>query len=345
MPKTKWIMGAAVALLLSLSLVGPSSAAPKGGVNPAAFYKGSIVDFTCPAAPGGSVDFVARAWVRFLKGELGARAVPLSNRRAGGGLEGYMYLWNAKPNGLALGVALRKSMTVNNILKEPGAQYRAENYSFLYAIGNSPTVAMVAPGVTLDRLKAGKGLKFASGTSGSTGYIAATFIDALGLDAKVVLGFRSSSEARLSVQQGESAGMTYSINTALEGMAQKQVQPLCIIGSKRSPALPGVPALTELVTLTGEQRFRVETIWGKWQTESRMLLGPPGIPKDRLDYLRKIAKSIAERKDFRSMINSSTGYEETDYMTGLEIENEVKDLMKEQERVRRSLEQLEKYFM
>jgi len=343
MLKTKWITSV---VLLSLSLIGISWAAPTGDVKPEEFYKSSIMNFTCPAAAGGNVDGLSRIWVNFLKGELGARAIVLANRRGGGGLEGYMYLWNAKPDGRALGVGLREVITMNNILEEPGATYKSEDYSFIFTIGNEPIVCTVTPGITLDRLKAGKGWKFASGTFGSSGSLSATVIDALGLDAKVVLGFPSSSTSRLSVQQGESVGMTYSLATALEGMKMKQVEALCIVGGKRHPALPGVPALTELATtLTEEQRFRIEKLWGTWQTKSWMLLGPPGIPKDRLDYLRKKAESISKRSDFRRMVNSAMDYEGTDYRTGAEIEKEVKDLMKENARIRRTLDELHKYVM
>lgn len=315
-------------LLLSLSWV-LVNCGPAGEVKPVDFYRGKSIDFTYVGTAGDYGDLAARAAAPHLSAYTGAVAV-VTDRRGAAGTEGVVWVYNAKPDGLTLGNWLSLPLAMNKINEAPGADYQLENFPYLMGIGKEPMAFFVSAArsyTSLAALKAGKNLKIA-GTSarGNISIGGMSVAHLLDLDAKVVTGYKGPEGALLSVAQGETVGSNLPITAGLVGTKAGQIKPLFVLSTERFSAWPDVPALTELVTLTGEKKDEIE----KWRGLSNIMVfySSPGVPKDRASFLREIFDKIMAKPEFRSDVDKIHGYQVKDYFTGQEVSKMMGDLAK-----------------
>ena len=103
------------------------------------------------------------------------------------------------------------------------------------------------------------------------------------------------------------------------------VKPLFVLGTERDPLMPDVPAITELVNLTGEDLALVK-LWETALVGSTIFAGSLGIPEDRLALLRSLANKWVQDEGFREEINVVSGYEVQEYTTGEEVAKAMLDM-------------------
>ena len=103
------------------------------------------------------------------------------------------------------------------------------------------------------------------------------------------------------------------------------VKPMFVLATERDPLMPDVPAITELVNLTGEDLELVK-LWETAFVGSSILAAPPGVPEDRLTFLRGLANKWAQDEGFREEINAVSGFEVQDYINGDEVTNAMLDM-------------------
>ncbi len=214
----RWLI-IGIALLLSLTLVAgcapapapspapapapapapsPAPAPAPAPVNPEAdFYKGKTLTLIASTRPGSGTDTLARVVAPWLQKELGCTVV-VDNMPAVGSLEGVNYTYNkANPRGLTICTVAGGAMVPMGVLELRGAEYELTKFSFVGTIGD-PFVypVFVQPGGpydTIEKLRAGKNLRFASPTLASVlSQGCATAIECLGLDAKLVTGLKGT---------------------------------------------------------------------------------------------------------------------------------------------------------
>jgi tripartite-type tricarboxylate transporter receptor subunit TctC len=321
-------MAAMLIAALTLAAIGCGSTSLESAA-PADFYNGRTIDFVVSDAAGGETDLLARVIASYLERDSGANVL-VTNRRGAGGLDGMNYLYSGEADGLTLGVTSAFKFVANDVLNEPAAVYDIEDFSYVMLLGNEPLYLFVSPDgpyQSIADLQEGKNLKIGgSSASGPISLGGLTVIEILGLDAKVVTGLSGDSDRSLAVERGEVVGYVSSIPTVKASMEAGLVKPLFVLGTQRDPLAPDVPAITELVNLTGEDLALVDL----WETAlvggMRIYLAPPGVPQDRLAFLSDMAARWTQDPQFRDDINRVTGYDVEEYAVGDDVSHVMLDL-------------------
>lgn len=323
--------------------------ASSAGLAPEEFYRGRSIDFTIPSAPGGTVDTFGRVMAEMFNRYLGSTSL-ITNRRAAGGLEGYVHIYRGKPDGSVIGSGLSLVIAFNQIFRSPGADYDMHKYSYIISAppeGHVLVVGKNSPYQSIADLKAGKKLVLGSGSPSSNMTISAcTLIDVLGLDGKVVTAYPGEPKRRLAIAQGELTGEVGPVASERRGVEQGMAKALCVLGTKRLKEWPELPALTELVPLEGEKR-KLVAMWDKEIQQLYMIIGSPGIPKDTVKYIRKTCMDkILKDPQFPELVHRSLErkFPVEDMVTGEEIEETMQRLFDQQDSLRKMFERLiEKY--
>jgi tripartite-type tricarboxylate transporter receptor subunit TctC len=166
-------------------------------------------------------------------------------------------------------------------------------------------VSAKLPDKTLDGLRKAKGLRV--GASSARGYVAtagAITSAILALDAKLVTGYKGLKSVLLAVAQGEMDMVVASEPDVAIAVKGGGVIPLFVVGEERSPLYPNLPTMRELgVNIPKELTEAYKTI----TTNSRALALPPGVPEDRVTYLRGAFKTMGETKELQADISRWAG--------------------------------------
>lgn len=297
---------AVIAILVSLMLAVWLPALSETLKSPEEFYKGASVYISDGAPPASGAGVAARLFEKYFEKVSGANVV-VEYRSGGGGIEGPNVAYVAKPDGLTIGAHMGEVVASNWLLDEPAVAYDLTKFIPIGAINGAPLGLYVktdGPYNSLEKLKAASNLIVAGasprGLISTWPTIAAHL---LGLDFKLVAGYRGPPGCKLAVMQEEAHMMGVGIHTP--GLTP-DLKPLVLLSSKRHEILPDVPALPEVIGMTEE---------GKKMLEIRDILTPfgpalylpPGVPQDRVDYLRDVYNKITARDDFISEVKKKVG--------------------------------------
>jgi hypothetical protein len=265
------------------------------------FYQGKTLTVLVGFAPGGGVDttarVVARNLVRFIPGQ---PSLVVQNMEGAAGLVATNYLdKRVAADGLTIAMPGR-SWYVEGVLKGPGVQFDVNKLSFIGSPGsvNSALYVRQATGVTtLAKLKeAPKPLIF--GTLGSTTPTA--MVPALlaqhGYPIKLIAGYVSTSRILLALEQAEIDGFF----TVEDSFARRHdlldkniVAPIL----QTRPHLAGLPVLHDLLPDTERPLLM---LLEAPENFGLPLVGPAGIPKERVEILRKAFLAMAADKEYQA---------------------------------------------
>jgi tripartite-type tricarboxylate transporter receptor subunit TctC len=291
-----WVMP--IVLVVSFALVVPISSF---GQDPASFYKGKVVTFIVPYSPGGGYDAYARMVAPLIEKKTGATVV-VSNIEGGETYVAQQKVFYGKPDGLTLLILDGMVATLNQLSKDSKAKaIDLMKYEWVARMSYEQGAILLStksPFKTIDDMKkATRPIKFGGTKGSSVSIIGCTFLEIAGIKGEVIQGFGGSSGEALAAMRGEIDGFGNSSSSAVKFAEQKELSPLCIISDKRSPLMPKVPTIGELIKLNAEQETwvdRLETILGM----GRVIVTTPGTPKERVQFLQNAAKEIFTDKEF-----------------------------------------------
>jgi tripartite-type tricarboxylate transporter receptor subunit TctC len=325
---TKGAVSAIIAFLLIAVLATAGCGTDDESDRTAAeFYAGKTIELVVSGSAGGRNDLVTRVMASYLERDTGANVV-ITNLDEAGGMEGINHVYRSEPDGLTLGTVPSLKFVSNKVLDEPVAAYDISDFSYILGVGYRRYCLLVSvdgPYQSVADLQAGADLLFGgSSPSGPISLGDMTIIEMLGLDAKVVTGFNSESDRSLAVVRGETAAYCQD-PTGLSSVADGLVKPLFVLGTSRDPEVPGVPAITELVDLDGDNLGLAE-LWNDTLVSSTILVTPPGTPEDIVAFLRDIAAAWTDDQEFQQEINTVSGSENQAYISGAALEASMLDL-------------------
>ena len=235
-----------------------------------------------PYAPGGPLDVTARALAEQVKDSLGT--VIVENKPGAGGNIGSDYVAKAAPDGQVIGLAAVATHAINPWLFSKMPYDAARDFAPITQMVRVPNV-LVMNADTAARLKINTladliayakrnpgQLNYGSGGNGSAGHLAGEmFKQGAGVFA-VHIPYNGANPAQLALVSGQVDFNIDNLASAAANIKAGKLKALAVTTAKRSPMLPGVPAMAE--TLKG---FEVDTWWG--------LVAPAGTPKDVIDKL------------------------------------------------------------
>jgi tripartite-type tricarboxylate transporter receptor subunit TctC len=274
---------------IALALQPAPAAAAEGD-----WIKGQTVRFVVGYSPGGGYDSYARFLAPYFEKRTGATVV-VENKPGGGGMTALNQLVRGKPDGLTMQVLNGESSIMWQLVKQTGVAYDMRKVSLLARFQYEPHFFLVHPKFP-DSLKeivdSKTKLKFtATRRVDNLGDYAAVTCQALKMDCQIITGYKGSKEASLAVMNGEADALTISESSGINYAKGGRMKIIATIGHERSKLMPNMPTVFEVFKLTPEQKWWFDFRLGV-KAIGRSLIGPPGIPADRLAYLQKVWKEI-----------------------------------------------------
>jgi tripartite-type tricarboxylate transporter receptor subunit TctC len=112
-----------------------------------------------------------------------------------------------------------------------------------------------------------------------------------------VIGYSGLTETLLAVARGEVHGGLFQQSALKDFVDKGQLKPpLLIMARERLDLFPDAAPLTELATLSQKQETMFKVYEG--MDLAKAFLAPPGVPADRLQFLRETSEKIFADKSF-----------------------------------------------
>jgi len=284
-----------LAALLALVPAALLPAAPAGAETAADFYKGKVVKLVVGYGAGGGYDLYARMLAPHLEQRLGATVV-VENRPGGGGIVALNQVAAASPDGLTLMLISAASATFSQIVEAEGVRYDIARLGFLGRVIDEKRALVIGTQSGIESIEdlrnAGRPIAFGAISRSDTIAATACFLaEALGLDAKLVAGYKGSKEVALAALRGEVDGFAVSDSSARSYNRNEGLFAFMVVSRERSSQVPDVPTVFELTSLEPAQAWWVDyadALLGL----GRALVTTPDLPVERLQYLQEVVKAV-----------------------------------------------------
>lgn len=263
------------------------------------FYRGKKIQVIVGFDAGGGYDAYMRLLGRHMFRHIaGEPPFVVQNMPGAGSRVAANFLYNLAPkDGTVLGSVVQ-STPVDQILGEPGVRYDAAQFAWIGnpIIDNLVTVASSASGLkTLADIKAKGGLICGSSGAGPTLAYPRIISRLLPADVKVVPGYPGVTAVNVAIERGEvncigGTGWSSMKATMSQMMRDGKLNVLLQWGAAKDPEIDafagGDVPLMDVLAKTPADRDAL-LIVSATTALSRPLLGPPGLPEDRIALLRK----------------------------------------------------------
>lgn len=244
-------------------------------------YPNRNITWLVPYSPGGGFDLHSRAIAPGLKKALGTNII-LRNTPGAGGNIGWNLLWKAKPDGYTLGIVNIPGAIVSELYGQPKPQYKLKEFTWIGQISAGPYMFAVGANTPFHNLedmrKAKEVLVTGTGVGGTAWVTEALSASVMGYKERQILGYPSAPASNMAITRGEGQGRAIGMDSPgqMAFVKDGSLRPLWVYLEKRSPDFPDIPTVGEL----GFPRLRV-------LASHRVVAGPPGMPKELTDKLRK----------------------------------------------------------
>lgn len=290
------LMASRVAVVTLTMAAAIAVTGPVQAQDAAAYYKGKTVKIVVGYGAGGGYDAYARMIEPHLAKATGATVI-VENQPGAGGATALNRVFMAQPDGLNLMIVNGTAAALGQLLEQDGVRYDLAKIEHLGIVSSSPWMWLVGPTNPIaktpaEAMKLGKVIRW-GGTAPTDGLSdgAAVACEALKLQCKIVIGYKGSAEVALAVQRGEMDAQYVSDTSANNYVKSGQAIAVAAMGRAKSRFFPNVPTVFDAVKLTPEQQW-----WFDFRTNlddlGRILVTTPGVPADRLAFLRAAVKKV-----------------------------------------------------
>jgi len=272
-----------------------------------------------------------------LEGHIGANVI-VKNMTGAGGLRATNHAYGLKrADGLDIVVNVIDAMVGSYVMEAPGVKYELGEFKYIGAFQPNRYVLVAktnGPYASIDALRKGKGIRV--GGVAPYGWLtigAGISIDLLNLDAKLVPGYRGTTPMVMAVLSGE-LDVTPEVDLS-DKIRQKLVKVLFAINQERNSFFPDVPAISELVDLSDQQK----SILDMYSISSgKVFFTPPNTPIERVNYLQGAFNELNKDKGLRRSLKKVANY--YGYLSGEEVTMLVKKMVGNKENFMRELRPL-----
>lgn len=298
------------------------------------FYKDKRVTLYVAASPGGGYATYARAisrhWDRHIPGQ--PRFI-VKHKMGAQGLVAASYLANAaKKDGSELLASYREAVTTTPLTTTKGVHFKPTELSYIGSADQGYGVCVAHKRIDVDSLEDAKKkpVKLGATHHRSLGYESAYFLNNMfGTQFEVYHGYPAGSAIVLALERGEvDARCGWSVSsikamkpTWFEGEAINYLLQLSLTSHPQLKQVPLVMSFAE----NDEQRQLLKFILTP-QSVGRPYVGPPGLPKDRLQVLR--TSFLATLKDQEFLKDAAKQRIDINPVTGEELDRLIAELYK-----------------
>ena len=243
---------------------------------------------------GGGYDLYARLLTRHLGKHIpGSPSFIVQHMPGASGIKAVNFLYSAAPKDGTTFSTFNNSMPIYQATNQPGIQFKTEELTWIGSMSKLVNVVAVWHTTGAKTIEDAKRIEIVMGATGAGGTMAGypTLLNnTLGTKFKVVTGYEGGNTINLAMERGEVQGrgnLSWSSIHSVkpDWLSENKIIPIVQIGPQKEKDLPHVPLLAELAQ-NDEQRQVFEFVSAVNAIE-RPFAGPPGVPKNRLDLLRR----------------------------------------------------------
>lgn len=261
--------------------------------SPEDFYKSQRVTILIGHPAGGSYDFYARLASEFLKKQLpaGAPQIIVESKPGGGGVVAANQFYATSPRDGSAMALFPETIALTQLLEPAVGKWKVQEFSYVGSFAPVNTAFMrrkEAAAKTPDEMKQKETVVGCSGVNSQSFQYPAILKNLGGFKFKMICGYPGSAEYVLAMQKGEVDLVSSAWNnwraTNITEIKSGDLVPVIQGGLKRNRELPNVPLMHELVSDPEAKKVIEFVVAGA--AIGRALLLPPGVPADRVNYLR-----------------------------------------------------------
>ena len=259
-----------------------------------AFFKDKTVRIMVGHAPGGGFDAYARLGADMFKKHIpGVAAVIVENKPGGGGLVASAHFYAQAPRDGTMMAVFPEQLAANQLLQPKVAPWKTEEMRYVGTFTTVNSGLLLRKGAKVQSAADMRTIESTVGCDGvnSQGYQYPSLLKNLGgFKFKMVCGYRGSPEYLLALEKGEIdiASNAWSGLRVTHWPAIKRGDVMLFAqgGLRRDRELPDTPLLQELIDDASAREAIVFASSGA--AIGRAILLPPGVPAERVDYLRSV---------------------------------------------------------
>jgi tripartite-type tricarboxylate transporter receptor subunit TctC len=296
-------------------------------------YEGQRLSIVVSYFPGGGYDIYSRLFARHLPRYIPGRpSIIVQNMPGAGSIIGANYLYRVAPKDGTVVGTFGPTQVIRQVIGVPGIAFESDKFNWIVAAHAGDAIACVAraaAGVkTLDdAIKREQPLIVAATAPGASTTIWPTvYKEILGVNFKIVSGYKGTSGIRAAMEQGEvDAGCWQwsSVKVTAEPMlADGRAVVFTQLGTKK------VTELAQLENAFGRVTSKIDkAVVSALLTENslgRPYVAPPGVPSERVQLLRRAFTQVLQDAKFLDEANRLNL--EIDPLPGEEVEKVVKEL-------------------
>jgi tripartite-type tricarboxylate transporter receptor subunit TctC len=257
-------------------------------------YPTKPIKMIVPFPPAGSTDISARAVAAKLGERLG-QPVIIENKPGAGGNIGSDVAAKAAPDGYTLVVGTVGTHAINQSLYSKMPYDNLRDFAPVILLSTTPNVLVTQPGFpansvkeVVERAKAKPGeMTFASSGSGTSIHLSGELFNSMAGTKMQHIPYKGSGPMLIDLMSGTVNIAFDNLSASMPHIKGGKLKALATTGSKRSPALPDLPTVSE-AGLSGYD----STSWNA-------VYVPAGTPKEIIDKLNRELRVILESPETR----------------------------------------------
>jgi tripartite-type tricarboxylate transporter receptor subunit TctC len=280
------------------------TASPASAQSVEAFYGSHELTILIGHPPGGSYDLYAQLAAAHLGRYIpGKPTVIVQSMPGGAGSRAASYLYAKGPKDGSMIALFPETIAYVQLMDPAQGRWDVTKMSYVGSFAPVNTAFMVRKGSRLTApadLFTGKTNVGCSGRTSQSFQYPATLKAIAGMPLNIICGYDGSSAYTLALLRGEVDLVSKAWNSwraeDKDNIDNGTFVPLLQAGLKRTPELPNVPLMQEIISDPGA-RAAAEFI-SAGAAIGRALIAPPNVPPDRVAALRAAFDQVVVDKDF-----------------------------------------------
>lgn len=272
------------------------------------FYKGKTITLIVPYGAAGGYEYWAAALKPYLEKTLGVSRIDIVNKPGGGGLVGEDNLYQATPDGLTIGEVNGGGSIFAQIIHKSGVNFDMTKFGWIGSPDVETTITAARSGAPYksfgDMWKLRGGTEKVVGLSAGYGgedYVGTALpLATFGIPYQMLVAYQGSSAAKAGLLRGDGDISSYGFSVFRPLIESHSVVPLFITAASPSALLPGLPTVLQLADQYKLPQSGVHalTVFAHAVNMGKDWAAPPGVPADRLAFLRAAFREAAQDPGF-----------------------------------------------
>lgn len=306
------------------------AALPAMAQSPEQFYKGKTINIVVSSAPGGGYDRIARIVGAHLPKHVpGNPKAVVRNMPGAGGIIAPNFLYaKGDRDGTMIGL-MQNTIPFEPLAGNNKATFKPTEFGWLGSPTVETGVMMIYHTSKVRSIEDARKITVNSGVpalASTPAFNSRLLIKTLGLKLKIIPGFRSSTAALLAMEQGEVDGFANFYSSMMGSrptwLREKKTFVIVQWGPVKEKKLPEVPYLPEIVKDPAD--LALVKLASAPLALGRPFMMPPGVPKDRLEAMRRAFVAVFKDPEF-ARDAAKAGYTELSPQTGEQMEKVIRE--------------------